>query len=84
MQSASYAIGQAVFIRTDTPDYAEVAVPFKTLEEMVRICTTPQENMILDKIMAYSLVDGAPQAVMLAFMSSCNGPHPGTAAVEAQ
>lgn len=76
MQSASYAIGQAIFIRTDTPDFAEETVPVKTLEELVRICSTPQENMTLDKVMVYSLVNGEPQALMLGFLSSSKGQHP--------
>jgi hypothetical protein len=81
VNSAPYAIGQAVFIRTDTPDYAEETVPFKTLEEMVRICSTPQENLTLDKIMIYSMVAGEPHAVMLGFLSSSKGQGPGTTAL---
>jgi len=83
MQSSSYAIGQAVFIRTDTPDYAEETIPFKTLEEMVRLCTTPQDNMTLDKIMVYSLVNGEPTALMLGFLSSSKGQQPGMPALDA-
>ena len=82
MKSPPYAIGQAVFIRTDTPDYAEETIPFKTLDELVRLCATPQENLTLDKIMIYSLVDGEPHAVMLGFMSSSKGGGPGTMALE--
>lgn len=73
MPISSYAIGQAVFIRTDTPDYAEETVPFKTLEELVRLCSRSHENMTLDKIMVYSLVEGEPHALMLGFMSSSKG-----------
>lgn len=83
MQSSSYAIGQAVFIRTDTPDYAEETIPFKTLEEMVRICAVPRENMTMDKIMVYSLIDGEPHALVLAFMSSSKGHQPGMPKLEA-
>ncbi len=75
--SPAYAIGQAVFIRTDTPDYAEETIPFKTLEEMVRVCGTPRENLTLDKIMIYSMVEGEPQALMLGFLSSSKGQQPG-------
>lgn len=81
MKTPPYAIGQAVFIRTDTPDYAEETVPFKTLEELVRICATPHENLSLDKIMIYSMVEGEPNAVMLGFMSASKGATPGTAAL---
>ena len=76
MQSASYAIGQAVFIRTDTPDYAEETVPFKNLEELVRICAHPRENLSLDKIMIYSMIEGEPHALMLGFLSSSKGQPP--------
>lgn len=77
MQNSAYAIGQAVFIRTDSPDYAEETVPFKTLEELARICSTPQPAMTLDKIMIYSMVDQEPCAVMLGFMSASRGQRPG-------
>jgi hypothetical protein len=77
VQSSAYAIGQAVFIRTDTPDYAEETVPFKNLEEMVRVCATPRENLTLDKILIYSMVDGEPQALTLGFLSSSKGQQPG-------
>jgi len=77
MNHPSYAIGQAVFLRTDTPDYAEETIPFKTLEELVKICSTPQDNLTLDKFMIYSLVNGEPHAVMLGFMSSSRGAGPG-------
>lgn len=82
MQNSSYAIGQAVFIRTDTPDYAEETIPFKTLEEMVAICAAPRENLTLDKVMVYSLVQGEPHALMLGFLSSSRGHHPGTLSLE--
>ncbi len=84
MHPAAYAIGQAVFIRTDTPDYAEETVPFKTLEELVRICATPRENLLLDKIMIYSLINGEPHALMLGYMSSSKGQEPGLPSFEAQ
>ena len=79
----AYAIGQAVFIRTDTPDYAEETIPFKNLDELVRICAIPHENLTLDKIMIYSMVDGEPNALMLNFMSCSKGRPPGLA-LEAQ
>ena len=82
MQNPSYAIGQAVFIRTDTPDFAEETIPFKTLEELVEICSQPRENLTLDKIMVYSMVRGEPHALMLGYLSSSRGQHPGNLSVE--
>jgi len=82
MQNASYAIGQAVFIRTDTPDYAEETIPFKTLDELVRICSTPRDHLTLDKVMIYSMIEGEPTALMLGFMSTSRGQQPGTPALE--
>ena len=76
MPNSAYAIGQAVFLRTDTPDYAEETIPFKTLEELVVICSTPREHLTLDKIMIYSMVQNEPCAVMLNFMSSSKGQRP--------
>jgi hypothetical protein len=84
VQLSAYSIGQAVFIRTDLPDYAEETVPFKTLEELVKICSEPRDNLTLDKIMIYSMVDGEPQALMLGFMSSSKGQQPGMPSFEEQ
>jgi len=77
MQQPSYAIGQAVFIRTDTPDYAEETVPFKTLEEMVNICCRAYPNLTLEKIVVYSMVESEPCALTLAFVSSTKAQRPG-------
>ena len=81
MNHSNYAIGQAVFIRTDTPDYAEETIPFKTLAELVTICSASHENLTLDKLMIYSMVQGEPHAVMLGFMSSSRGASPGAMAL---
>lgn len=82
MQSSAYAIGQAVFIRTDTPDFAEETISFRDLEELVRLCATPQKNLTLDKVMIYSMVESEPHALMLSFLSSSKGQQPQTSAFE--
>ncbi len=76
MQEPGYAIGQAVFIRTDTPDYAEEAIPFKSLEEMVKICSSPRPDMTLEKVLIYSMVNGEPCALTLGFVSCSKGARP--------
>jgi hypothetical protein len=76
MEPSGYAIGQAVFLRTDVPDYAEESIPFKNLEELVKICSTYHDNLTLDKIVVYSMVDGEPNAVTLSFMSASKGQRP--------
>jgi hypothetical protein len=76
MQESGDVIGQAVFIRTDTPDYAEEAIPFKTLEEMVAICSQAHPNLTLEKIVVYSVSEGAPCALTLGFISSARAPRP--------
>jgi hypothetical protein len=82
VQSSAYAIGQAVFIRTDTPDFAEETIPFKNLDELVRICATPHEHLTLDKVMIYSMVEAEPHALMLSFLSSSKGQQPGMPLLE--
>lgn len=77
--NSSYAIGQAVFIRTDTPDFAEETIPFKTLDEMVRICSVPQPNLTLEKVLVFSILDGEPVALTLSYVSSTRGQRPGEA-----
>ena len=84
VQSPSYAIGQAVFIRTDTPDYAEETIPFKNLDELVRICAMPREHLTLDKVLMYSMVEGEPHSLMLSFLSSSKGQQPGMPFLQAQ
>jgi hypothetical protein len=76
MDTPAYAIGQAVFIRTDTPDYAEETLPFKTLEEMVKLCSEPRPNLVLEKVLVYSLVNGEPCALTLGFVSATKGQRP--------
>jgi hypothetical protein len=76
MDSPAYAIGQAIFIRTDTVDYAEYPVPFSTLEEMVKICSKSRPNLILEKVIVYSLADGEPSALTLGFVAATKGQRP--------
>lgn len=78
MNPTSYAIGQAVYIRTDTPDYVEETIPFKSLDEMVQVCTTPRENMTLEKIVVFSMVKNNAMALTLGFISASVGHKPTT------
>ena len=77
MQTPHYSIGQAVFIRTDVPDYAEETIPFKDLDELVRLCSEPRPNLVLEKIVVFSVVDDGPVAVTLGFVSASKGHRPG-------
>lgn len=77
MQLSDYAIGQAVYIRTDTPDYEEESIPFKTLGDLVKLCSEPRPDMVLDKIVVYAMPNGTPQAVTLGFVSATKGAKPG-------
>jgi len=76
MDSPAYAIGQAVFIRTDSPDYAEETIPFKTLAEMVNICSTAYPNLSLERVIIYSMVENEPVAMSFAFMAATRGQRP--------
>lgn len=77
MNPSAYAIGQAVFIRTDTPDYAELTIPFTSLEELVKVCATPRPHLTLEKIVVYSMVDESPCALTLGFIACSRGQRPG-------
>ena len=72
----SYAIGQAVFIRTDSADYAEEVMPFRTLEEMVSVCSKSHPNLILEKVVVYAMTEGEPCALTLGFIASTKGQRP--------
>ncbi len=76
MENSAYAIGQAVFLRTDTPDFEEETVPFKTLEEMVSICSKPHQNLTLEKILIYAMTGGEANALTLGFVSATKGQRP--------
>lgn len=67
------AIGEAVYIRTDVPSYAEERIPFSTLEELVEVCTTVQPNLTLEKVIIYSLAGDAPRSLTLGYISASKG-----------
>jgi len=76
MEASAYAIGQAVFIRTDTPDYEEEAVPFRTLEEMVKVCSERHAHLVLEKVIVYAMPRTEPLALTLGFISATKGVRP--------
>ena len=76
MSLTAYAIGQAVFIRTDTADYAEVIIPFTSLEEMVDVCTKSRTSMTLEKVIVYSMGTNEPVALTLGFIAASKGVRP--------
>ena len=82
MSQSQYAVGKAVFIRTDTVDYEEASIPFKNLEELVTLCSQPRDNLVLEKIIVYSMVDGEPVAVTLGFIAASMGTRPASALVQ--
>ena len=73
LEEPTYIIGQAIFLRTDTPDYAEEIVVFRNLEEMVTLCSRSRANLVLDKVIVYSMVDAEPCALTLSFVSATKG-----------
>lgn len=73
MNSPNYSIGQAVYSRTDVPDYAEVTVVFKTLDELIAICSTPTPGRVLEKVILQGMEGDTPLAVTLAFLSASRG-----------
>lgn len=77
MDNPAYTIGQAVFIRTDTPDYAEELIPFKNLDELVEICSKSRPNLVLEKVIIYSMTKDGPCAITLGFVSASQGQRPG-------
>jgi len=75
--TSDYAIGQAVYIRTDSPDFEEITIPFRTLGELVAVCTQPREHMTLDKVVVYAMPGGEAHSVTLGFLSASKGARPG-------
>jgi len=81
-ETPAYAVGQAVFIRTDTPDFAEESLAFKSLEEMVRICSHSHPNLVLEKVIIFAMPEGEPFALTLGFVAATKGQRPGNLAIE--
>jgi hypothetical protein len=82
MEQPAYAIGQAVFLRTDTPDYEEAIMTFKNLDELVHVCSRSHPNLVLEKVIIYSMAEGEPCALTLGFISASKGQRPGQLPVE--
>jgi len=82
MESSAYPIGQAIFIRTDTPDYEEQVIPFKNVEELVRICSQGYPNLVLERILIYAMPNGELCAVTLGFIAATKGQRPEEPKVE--
>jgi hypothetical protein len=76
MSLPAHSIGQAIFIRTGVPDYVEVALPFQTLDEMVKLCSEPQSGLTLERVVIFSMRDVRPCAVTLGFISASKGIRP--------
>lgn len=43
-------VGHAVFVRTDTPDYAEEHVSFRSLEELVMMFSLPRRGLAFNRV----------------------------------
>jgi hypothetical protein len=67
------AVGQAVFIRTDVPDYLEESIAFGSLEELIGLCTTPKPNLTLEKVMVYAMDGEMPISLTLSFLAASKG-----------
>ena len=67
------AIGQAVFLRTGTTDTGELAVPFRTLQELIDLGARPQPGYTLERVVVFSVQRGESQAITLGFISASKG-----------
>ncbi len=71
--SATNAIGEAIYVRTDVPQYLEEKIPFRTLEELIDICTTAYPDKTLDKIAVVATKGGLPVTLTLGFIAASRG-----------
>ena len=60
-------------MRTNTPDFAEYAVPFTTLAEMVKICSAQPSDAVLQHVLIGSIVDDEPCVLTLSFVAAHKG-----------
>lgn len=75
MNVSCHALGQAIFLKTDSADCQEVRIPFRSLEELFQICSRPQENLLLEKVVVYSKGGEEQGALTLGFISATQGPR---------
>ena len=73
MNPSGKTVGQVVFLRTDVSDYTEEIVPFATLEELVRLCSEPRPNALVEKVQVFNEASQGAVAVTLGFLSATRG-----------
>lgn len=73
MRLPGHAVGQVIFVRTDVPEYSEVAIAFQSLEELVSLCTCPQPGRTLERVVIFTLQGEEPIALTLGFISASKG-----------
>ncbi len=73
MNHSAETSGLAVFMRTDTLDFAEYSVPFSTLAEMAQICTLQPPYAILQQVVIRSVVNNEPCSITLSFVGASKG-----------
>lgn len=71
------ATGQAIYIRTDTSEYAETAIPFHTLEELAAICASHKPNLNLEKVIIFHSRESLTTAITLDFICASQRSAPG-------
>jgi hypothetical protein len=76
MPNPGYSVGQVIYLRTDTADYAEETVCFQSLDELVRLCTVPRADRVVERVIVFGLVDNEPHAVTFSFLSATKGQRP--------
>lgn len=76
MEHSGRWMGEAVFLRTDVPDYAEERVPFGSINELVEICCRSFANLSLDKVVVFGQIDQQPCSVTFGFLASMIGRLP--------
>jgi len=74
MTAKAYPSGQAIFVRTDTPDFEEQVITFSTLEEMVRVCSEPRPNMVLEKVVVSAMPDQEVCGLTFGFLAATKTP----------
>ena len=77
MHDCADPIGQAIYLRTDSREYAEEIKSFRSLEEMVAICSRSYANLVLEKVLVFAALGQEGRTVTLDFVSAAAGAPPG-------
>ena len=69
MQQSAEPLAQAIFIRTDLPEYGEEVIRARDLQELMDVCSQNHSHCTLDRVLIRSRGEPHGQELVLKFVS---------------